>query len=450
MLKKDFDDNIKIWRDLFKLDKETIDALYADFVKTPRVSINWKLGLTVKPWFVRLISWLERREANQKDNLINFPDEDFVFVSCIDPVHRIKTLPLIAKDFKYSIYFLPTVTRFGALKKYNAYYQKRKETIFIDIFSKEDVKEYLAFLKTNKKLIKAVKCSNKSDTRQMKYQIFRFALYGINAKRVFRAADRSKLWVFEHDKFFFIPVINEFRKKGIPTIQLQHGTFFDPRTAPFIPVYSDKVLCCSQREKDLYVEFGKNADDIYVVGAPLQGLRSDIIKPKGEKYDILVLLTVTSLEEWKEMQIKCLNYINKNLNGMKVLLRFRPRSAEKDKQVLNPYIGMCDVSEGTSLAEDISISRRVINFSMDAVFEAIRADKVFVTFVREEDMYGHYLDGVCYSIDRLEDGITDLFVSTDSKQKRVNLEKFGETSIEKVRSNFNKAIIDIKVKLPNS
>lgn len=446
MLKKDFDDNIKIWRSLFDLDEETIDALYADFVKTSRTSFNWKLGLTVKPWFVRFISWMERRKVLITHHMISSSDDDFVFVSCIDPVHRIKTLPLIAQDFKYSILFLPTVTRFGAFKSYNLYYKERSESVFFDLFSKEDIKEYSIFLRTNKRLINAVKCSNNYDTQLMRYQIRRFALFGINAKRVFRTVDRSKLWVFEHDKFFFIPVINEFRKKRIPTIQLQHGVFFDPRTAPFIPMYSDIVLCCSQREKSIYVESGKNPDDIYVVGAPLQGLCKDLIKSGEEKYDILVLLTVTSSEEWKDMQIKCLKYINEKLKGMKVLLRFRPRSAELDKHVLNPYIGFCEISEGNTLSEDISMSHRVINFSMDATFEAIRRNKPFITLVREEDLYGHYLDGICYKIEQLEEGIIDLLESAENHQHSIYLAKFGETNVDKVRDNFYRAINDIKSK----
>lgn len=446
MNKKDFDDNINIWRYLFELDEKTLGALYADFVKTERTSFNWKLGMTVKPWFVRLLSWLERLIIRQEVDMISYTDEDFIFVSCIDPVHRIKTLPIIAQDFKYSIFFLPTVTRFGALKKYISYYHERNGRVLFDVFSKEDVKEYSVFLKTNKRLINSVKCSNKYDTQQMKYQICRFALYGINAKRVFRNAEKRIMWIFEHDKFFFIPVINVFRKKRILTIQLQHGTFFDPRTAPYIPMYSDKVLCCSEREKDIYVECGEKEDDIYVVGAPLQGVSKGVLKAVEEKYDIVVLLTATSLEELKNMQIECLNYINEYLNSMKILLRFRPRSIEPDKEVLNPFIGICDVSEGTSLAEDISNSRRVINFSMDAAFEAIRAEKAFITFVREEELYGHYLDGVCYSIDQLEDGIKALLESTGSKQSRLYLEKFGETNVDKIRGNFNRAINSIKAK----
>lgn len=445
MNKIDFDNNIKIWESLFGLDEETLDALYADFVKTERPSFNWKLGLTVKPWFVRLISWLERRIVPQFVDEVHCTDEDFIFVSCIDPVHRVKALPLIAQGFKYSIFFLPTVTRFGALKSYIAYYQKSKEPVFFDLFSKEDIKEYAVFLNKKKKLINAVRCSNEYDTQHMRYQICRFALYMIHAKRVFSTADKSVMWIFEHDKFFFIPVINEFRKKGIPTVQLQHGTFFDPRTAPYIPMYSDKVLCCSEREKDIYVECGENKGNIYVVGAPLQGLSISKINTLEEKYDVLVLLTATSLDEWKDMQIKCLKYINEHLNNLKVLLRFRPRSIKSDKQVLNPYVGLCDISEGSSLVEDVSISRRVINFSMDAAFEIIRAGKVFVTFVRKEELYRHYLDGICYSIDQLDEGIKALFDS-NNKQQSAYSEKFGETDISRVRENFKRAINDIRDK----
>ncbi len=442
MTKKDFDDNRGIWVKLFGVDNHTLDALYADIVKR-NVSFDKRLLLTVKPWFVWLVSLFERLVTSNSYKEFDSKGTDFVFITCPDPVHRVKTLSLIAGNLKFTKFFLPSTTRPTVVKQYYNYYkQEDKENVFFGIFSSDDIRNYKVFLKENKEAINSIRCHSKEDTIALKYHVMRYALYSIYANRAFAKIENKSLWMFEHDKFFFIPVVEQFRKKGVTTIQMQHGTFFNPNTAVFIPLYTNKIMCCSKREKSLYMESGVKEEDIYVVGAPLQ----TIVEKKDEhveiKYDILVLLTASSIA--LSIMETTLKYLREHFSDKKILLRFRPRSKDIDIKALSHCIKGFSISEGTSLHEDISSSQRVMSFSEDANFEIISTGKKFISFVNPSCLYGNYLDGICYTIENIEECMTILMSSDDKMCNDRYVEVYGETNLKKIAQNFNNIITQLK------
>lgn len=109
--------------------------------------------------------------------------------------------------------------------------------------------------------------------------------------------------------------------------------FFNPITDDRLPLYVNKMICCSEREKSLYRDGGVDIKDIYVTGAPLQTLHAKQFTDGPIKYDLLVLLSDT-IPRCIERQIVCLKYINEHYRDKKTLLRFRPKSAAKDKKIL--------------------------------------------------------------------------------------------------------------------
>ena len=230
---------------------------------------------------------------------------------------------------------------------------------------------------------------------------------------------------------------------GVMTTQLQHGTFFNPGDTTYFPLYSDKIICCSDREKGLYKETGVEDCDIYIVGAPLQTIGPKNKPNVEEKYDLTVVLTDTAPKELN-LQKKVLTYIKENLENKKVLLRFRPRSAATDKVKLEGYTEGFTISEGTTLSEDLCSAGKIITFSLDSIYEIIRNDKIFVTFVDSSDMVGHSLDGICHTIGDMDICIRQLFNSTVDSERERYVSVFGETDLDKIRKKFAEVVNELK------
>lgn len=444
MTEKNLNPNLEVFQRLFNLDERTIEAIKGDILKRESNKSSFWGRLSINPWFVHAVSIFERMIAPSMSKTFDPTGDDFVFVSCIDPVHRVKTLPLVAEGFKYTLFFLPTVTRPTVVKTYYKHYiDHSQEKVYFGTFTWSDVTKYKKFIKQNKLLIREIQCDNENDTRVLREYVRRFALYKIYAERVFKGINKDKVWLFEHDKFFFIPVINYFRANGVMTTQLQHGTFFNPENTTYFPLYSDKVICCSEREKGLYKETGVKDGDIFIVGAPLQTIgpkkRSDV----EEIYDLTVVLTSTEPKEL-ELQKKVLTYIKENLRDKKVLLRFRPRSAVVDKENLSEYTDSFTISEGTTLSEDLCSAGKIITFSLDSIYEIIRNDKIFATFVDPSDMIGDSLDGICHTLDDMKFCIKNLFESNADSERERYVIVFGETDLDKLRDNFNMVLKELK------
>lgn len=314
--------------------------------------------------------------------------------------------------------------------------------VYFGTFPNSVIKEYSLFLKRKKKFFSNIKCEAKENERILRYLMKRFAIYSIYAKHFFKHASNERLWIFEQDKHYFTPVISEFRKKGVMSIELQHGTFFNPMTDDRLPLYVDKMICCSEREKCLYRDGGADIKDIYVTGAPLQTLHAEKYADGPIKYDLLMLFTQAT-PTLIGRQIATLKYINKHYKNKRILLRFRPRSAAQDKKNLAEYVKGYIISTGTSLMEDLCSSEKVLTFSEDTIFEIIQAEKPFIAIFNKSDLYGGYLDGLCYTTDEIEECLDTLF----SKDFTVDLDKyiraFGETDLNVVKGRFEKVLYEL-------
>ena len=443
MKKVDFDNNIEIWKVLFDLDDKTIEVLRAEWLKAVDYKYNRLVILAGKPWFIRLISFVERLLSPKLSKNYRLDDEDFIMIASFDGFNRVKTLPLIAGKFKYKVFFLPTITRPKQVRDFYNYYKHAEMDVYFGTFPNHVIKEYSVFLKRNRKLFSEIKCEDKDSEKILRYIMKRFAIYSLYAKDFFKHSTNEKLWIFEQDKHYFTPVINEFRKKGVMTIELQHGTFFNPETDDRLPLYVDKMICCSEREKCLYRDGGVDMKDVYVTGAPLQTLheKKDVDGPI--KYDILVLLTDATPTHIGR-QIVTLSYINEHYNDKRILLRFRPKSATRDKRNLAEYINGHIISTGTSLMEDLCSAERVVTFSEDAIFEIIQAKKPFMAIFNKSDLYGGYLDGLCYTADEIEECLIKLFSEDYSTDIDKYIKAFGETDIDVVKNRFEKVLYELK------
>lgn len=443
---KDFDNNIEIWKKLFDIDDKTIKVLRSDSIKTIK-AVDYKYNrLTVlagKPWFIRLISVIERLLSPKLSKNYRLDDEDFIMIASYDGFNRVKTLPLIAGKFKYKVFFLPTLTRPKYVRDFYNYYKHAEMDVYFGTFPNHVIKDYGIFLKRNKKLFSDIKCDDKESEKILCYMMKRFAIYSIYAKDIFKHASNEKLWIFEQDKFYFIPIINEFRKKGVMTVEMQHGTFFNPVTDFRLPLYVDKMICCSEREKSLYRDGGVDIKDIYVTGAPLQTLHEKKDAEGLIKYDLLVLLT-DATQTHIGRQIVTLTYINEHFKDKRILIRFRPKSALRDKKNLAEYVKGHSISTGTSLMEDLCSSERVVTLSEDSIFSIIQAKKPFVAFVNESDLYGGYLDGLCHTTDDIESCLTELFRKDYTTDIDKYIYAFGETDVNVVKNRFEKVLYELK------
>lgn len=445
MKQKDFDNNIAVWKKLYGLDDKTIEALRVDLLTRVDFKYNRLTALAGKPWFIRLLSIAERVLTHGMSWKFEVKEQDFILLACADSFNRVKTLPLIAKRFNYSVLFLPTLTRPLSVRNYYKYYKENHTMdVFFGTFSREDVTEYRRFIRKKKSIFNEIKCEDDDSAKILLYVMKRFALYSIYAKNLLVKYRKKVLWLFEHDKFYFIPVINEYMKQRVMTTQMLHGTFFNPLTARYIPIYTDRMICSSEREKRIFEEFGEDGTHIYVTGAPLQTLREKKGVDVPVKYDMLILMTAT-LSHLIEKQKKALTYINEHFGDQKILARFRPASAETDKANLAEYIKGYAISEGTSLMEDLCSAKKVVTFSEDTIFEILRAEKPFVAIVNKDDMYGHYLDGICCTTDDMDSGFKELFATEELQDMSRYLRAFGETDPEKIRERFEKVISELKV-----
>ena len=446
MMDFNIDYNIDIFKRLFQFDEKTLECIKEDLQKREslRSQYNKLSRLSLSPWYIRIVSIVEQLMAWTMSRRFNTEGDDFVFVTCIDPVHRVKTLPLISNGLKYTKFFLPTVTRPIMVRSYYKYYKKNiGEKVYIGTFSQKDVSNYVKFVKKHACLINDVVCNSNDEKNILVDYIKRTILYHVYAKRVFANVDNRNLWLFEHDKFFFIPVINQFRNKDVMTTQLQHGTFFNPQRTSYFPLYSDKIICCSEREKSMYKSAGIKEKDIFVVGAPLQTINPKRSYTTKEKYDMLVVLTNTRPQEL-EIQKKVLAYLKDKCKSKSILLRFRPRSMAMDKKNLSGYTDGFIVSSGSSLQEDLCSARKVITFSLDSIYEILSNKKSFILFADSTNILDDSLDGIGYTIGDIDKGIHDLFNLENSRDQEKYVHVFGETDIHKMSANFDRAINALK------
>jgi len=67
-----------------------------------------------------------------------------------------------------------------------------------------------------------------------------------------------------------------------------------------------------------------------------------------------------------------------------------------------------------------------------------------MAFVDKSDLYGGYLDGLCYSIDGIDTCLTKLFSKDYSIDINRYISAFGDTDLEIVKKRFENVIYELK------
>ena len=365
-------------------------------------------------------------------------NDDFVLVSCPDPVFRTESISLIAGELKYSIIYLPNFHVSSAIK-YHQHFKKKGIKAFFPTIKPGQV---LVAWRKMSQLNKQIEWSDIENTKKTIVQgvLSSFSIYDLVVKEYMNGTNSFEgKWLLEHDKFYFMaPVINLHQLDKQCTM-LQHGIFFRP-SFNFIPLFCDSVLCCSNREKFIYIENGVSEERIKVFGAPLQTLRQVNNGHQTEKhYDLLVMTT-----DIKEINVdlirEVLLYIKQNYNS--VLVRMRPRSRKVDEAYLaNELDGMTVSAPGIPIEEDISCCDKVVSFSEDANVEIAKMNKPFVVVWTEGERDPKSM-GKCATRDNYKEEINKLmtqdFYSTFSKEQYK--EVLGETDITVLKQRFKEYI----------
>jgi hypothetical protein len=364
-------------------------------------------------------------------------DKEFVLVSCPDSVFRTKTIGCIAGSLSYSVIYLPNFHFFSALR-YNKYFKKKRIEAF---FPTIRLKEVVA---AKRKMNQLKKCLNVSKFGKEELialgVIANFLIYDYVTKNILKnTSDFKGKWILEHDKFYFTPMVVNLHQMGKTCTMLQHGCFMEI-DSDFFPLFCDKVLCCSERERNAYIDCGVNPFNVIVFGAPLQTLKEDnkeFLPSRKNCYELLILLTAVNDESIQSVK-SVLSFVKDNYDS--VLVRFRPRSKKKDEKLLKTELEGMKVSDGKStLSEDIASCNKVISFSEDANVAVIEHNKPFIyvhSWLGENRTLRRDLPYA--TIDNYKEEIMKLmgqdFYSTFSKEQYRDI--VGETDVEVLKKRF--------------
>lgn len=360
-------------------------------------------------------------------------DDDFVFVSCPDPIFRTKTIGLIAENLKYSVVYLPNFHVFASLR-YHKYFKERGTRAFFPTIRLRHVfqaqRKVASFKRQCAGLDDSIEC------KKLLSALSSYLIYNELVKDYLKPADHFKgKWLLEHDKFYFMPTAANLHLCGKETTMLQHGIFFSP-SFNYIPLYCNKVLCCSEREKKIYAENGVVENRVIVFGAPLQTLQQEEDLSKTPcQYDLLLMMTDVNNNNKVLMQ-QVMTYVRQNYEN--VLVRMRPRSRKKDEAILAEQLkGMTISSEGRTIFDDISSCKKVISFSEDANVEIVKCNKPLI-YVWTEGRRDVEVMSRCATEENYKEEIQKLmtqdFYSTFSKEQYK--EVLGETDVNVLRQKF--------------
>lgn len=298
---------------------------------------------------------------------------DFVFISCPDPVFRTKNIDMLAGTLKYCIIYLPNF-HLSASIRYHKYF---KEIGVMTVFPTISLRQVLyTWIKMRKFKRKCRLATGDLEEKKLISTLSRFLLYDELTKKFISDLDSfSGSWILEHQIYYFLNTIVHLREQGKESTMLQHGLFFKP-TTDFFPLHCDKVLCCSEREKNIYIKEGIDSNRVKVLGIPLQTISRENFKQSSRtEYQLLILLTLVNKNNAPKIG-EILTFVRQHFDS--VLLRFRPRSKESDKRLLEKYIANFDISEGKTIGDDLQRSQKVVTFSADAIVEVVKFNKPFV------------------------------------------------------------------------
>lgn len=365
-------------------------------------------------------------------------DEDFFFVSCSDTVFRTQNIDMITGGLSFCIIHQPNFHVIEAIQ-YHKYFKSKGIMAYFPTISFKNI--IYAWRKLIEIKHKCIFTQNDMEKQRFLSVLSVFLIYDNVVKDYMRnLAHCNGKWILEHQIHFFVPVITNLRSMGKKSTMLQHGLFFKP-TTDFFPLHCDYVLCCSEREKEIYITEGVTSDRINVLGIPLQTLcrKGKSENNDTQQYQLLILLTLIDKRNAPQIS-EILDYIRKNYKN--VLIRFRPRSKDRDMKFLQGHLEGFDISDGETITQDIAKSNKMITFSADAIVEVVNHNKPFIyIWLKEKLSFVKELD--CTTIDNYQERIKFLMESDNYTNKMQQMATFlvGEQDPQIISERFNSYIL---------
>lgn len=374
---------------------------------------------------------------------------DFILFSCTDKIFRTRNLNMLAGDLNYSIYYIPNF-HVRSLIKYNKYFKdKNKNDVCYGIFSFKDYLQFLIrYLKNYSFFKNLMRKKLNENGKFIQKQFINYLLYDTFIKNHFKNFNNNSIkLLFEHQKFYFLPVVNYFKIRNFRTIHFQHGAMFHI-SSDYIPLFADETTCCSKREQNLYLKSGVLKHNIHILGAPLQTINKNQTffsnRNKSSQFEVIILLSMITKSNIFHY-IQMLKALNKSYSNTKILLRFRPRSKEKDVSQLKSYLKNFKISFGKTLAEDLSRSNKVITFSEDTIFEILKSGNQFI-FINSSNTLDPAVAYKAVSINNNFTEVLNSFINNDllvekyifSKKEQTDL--IGEIDNSILKSYFKRII----------
>ena len=369
--------------EMLSIDEETLNVMKDEYEERNLGSKRKAQLLFLLYLALSIISSVLYRLAGMKRNL-DLNGLDFVFISCPDTIFRTRSIDIIAHGLKYQVVYLPSFHVRSAIQ-YHRYFKGKVDAVFL-LFSLGDVIRAHRIMAKSLWMRKMKSSAPAEAYYSLWCQLFTYLVYNQMVERRFGCVKKSKTkWLFEHQKFFFVPIVHLIKKKGIETVMLQHGCFFKP-SYNYFPLYCDRVLCCSEREKAVYMKSGVSEGRITVFGAPLQSIEMRSLENQIPPcYDLLILPTLIT-DANVGIHIETIKYIRVRYRERKVLIRIRPRSKKSDLHYLSDNISAYDISpDGTTLQDDVLKAAKVISFSEDCTFSLLENRKPFIIISVDED-----------------------------------------------------------------
>ena len=270
------------------IDYAAIDMLEVEFNRLPTLSFvsrhpllfHFLLAIVTNIFFPIFSMKRKVRDA----------EYDFVLVSCPDNIFRTRNIDLLAGTLKYCIIYLPNF-HIPASIRYHYFFKEKGIKAFFPTISFKHVWQAWWKIRRFEK-----ECGIKTggfERKKMISVLLSYLIYNGVAKDFIMDLEYFHgKWILEHEKFYFLPVVANLRLLGKESTMLQHGLFFKP-TTDFFPLLCDKVLCCSEREKDIYIKEGVSPDRVVVLGIPLQTITRERVEQNSKPdFQLLILLTL--------------------------------------------------------------------------------------------------------------------------------------------------------------
>lgn len=420
--------------DFFGFDERTVKALSVEADRNRRLTMLMKhpylfhLALSIITNLIYPLLGLRRK--------VRISKEEFIFVSCADPVFRTKNIGLITGNLSYCIIHQPNF-HIKQTINYHKYFLSQSIKAFFPTVRPQDV---INARRQLKRFEKAAKVDKKIDGYAVMKSVLSLFLINSNVTKGYLkdCMEFKGKWILEHQIYFFVPVIYNLRSEGRETTMLQHGLFFKP-TTDFFPLNCDKVLCCSEREKRIYMREGVEENRVNVLGIPIQTITqtemANSVENNETVFNLLLLLTIVTKENAPLIK-EIIAYIKGKYD--KVLIRFRPRSREEDIQLLGDAVSDFTISDqNKTIVEDLRRSKKVITFSADALVEVVRADRPFL-YIWLKEYQGFIEEIQCATMHNYKEQV-DLLMNSEGITNKMQLmakEMVGEQKVSEIQKRF--------------